>query len=63
MYDLEKDPMETVNLADLQPVLTRELKEAAERLFATLQPLGPVKESRPMDENIRRELRGLGYLQ
>jgi len=63
LYDLGKDPMETVNLVDQQPDLARRMKEEAEQLFATLQPVGLAEESRSIDENLRRELRALGYVQ
>ncbi len=62
-YDLKKDPAETTNLAEQRPEMARQLKEEAERLFAALQPVGSAKDSWPMDENIRREIRALGYVQ
>lgn len=68
LYDLEQDPGETVNLAEQNPTETERLKRALDALWAA-QPIdllvdqGTATEAREMDDETRRQLKALGYLQ
>ncbi len=61
LYDLEKDPGETRNLASAEPVRTQELRA---KLGAWLASAHATRETgvQEMDEDTKRRLKSLGYL-
>jgi hypothetical protein len=62
LYDLEKDPGETQNVADAHPIVARYLLETVARLEAGSKPPPPPRE-RTLTPAKRDELRALGYLE
>jgi len=60
LYDLERDPAERQDLASAQPERLRALGEELASLRARREPPAPAPE---IDERVRRDLSGLGYLE
>ena len=68
LYDLENDPGETVDVMDQYPEATERLRRSMEQIwsaepFDVLVDEGGTSEEREMDEETRRQLKALGYLQ
>jgi arylsulfatase A-like enzyme len=63
LYDLKADPGETRNLAAANPAAAREFRERAQRFRRTqaAKRMGIVPEAE-IDEELREQLRSLGYL-
>jgi tetratricopeptide (TPR) repeat protein len=59
VYDIERDPRELHDLAAAEPVRTRNLGEALERLVAELH--AGTAETATLDDEARRALQSLGY--
>lgn len=63
LYDLAADPAEQTDMAAQQPETAVRLKEEAEHFIAGLKPVAGSQGPQLMDENVRRQLRALGYVQ
>lgn len=60
LYDLDRDPAETVNLYAALPEVARRLGERLDGWLASAPP--PPPSPPPLDEETRRRLRSLGYV-
>jgi arylsulfatase A-like enzyme len=63
LFDLESDPRERVDLASQQPELVRAMAAEIDAFVAALPEPGPAGPPRIVDEDTRRALRELGYLE
>jgi arylsulfatase A-like enzyme len=64
LYDLAEDPWETRNLISERADSAQSLKDALSRELISLKPVtGASHEGSTLDEDTRRELRALGYVQ
>jgi arylsulfatase A-like enzyme len=68
LYDLDNDPDETIDVSDQFPDAAERLRRSLDQIwsaepFSVLVDEGGTTEEREMDEETRRQLRALGYLQ
>jgi arylsulfatase A-like enzyme/Flp pilus assembly protein TadD len=62
LYDLQKDPMERVNLASREPEITRRLMRIVEQFQAETSMGSFEVDYRNLDEEARQKLAALGYI-
>jgi len=63
LYNLKKDPRERVNLVSHFPGMARTMQESLEANVSLLKKIKTSETLEPLDENLKLELRSLGYVQ
>jgi Flp pilus assembly protein TadD len=62
LYDLQKDPGEQTNLVEAQPHRARILKDRLAQILEQTVRQGEGQEDAPLDEELLKQLRSLGYV-